>query len=244
LSVNYSVNGNRFCTSASDNNIRIYDGETHQQVFSGHDMYFKLISEVNGSIGHTNRIFCAKFHPKEPNMLISGGWDDNILIWDSRVLNPVRSIFGPKVCGDSIDIDDSGSKVLTGSYRNNPGLQEWSWNGGELQKSIKWAAIEEGSCMLYSASYSKSKEVVANEIIPNRYILAGGIYRIKIGAGTVNEVKIFNAVNGKCAGTVDNLNCSVFATVFSPNDRMVAVGGGGKMLMVFNIEEQAVEAAK
>jgi len=34
--------------------------------------------------GHSNRIFCVKFHPNDPNVLLSGGWDTTIQIWDTR----------------------------------------------------------------------------------------------------------------------------------------------------------------
>lgn len=54
--------------------------------------------------GHASRVFALKFNPTEPDILISGGWDNTIQIWDMRVAYSVRSIFGPHICGDAVGI--------------------------------------------------------------------------------------------------------------------------------------------
>ena len=56
--------------------------------------------------GHINRIFCIKAHPDDPNILVSGGWDGMIKIYDIRDKGPVGSMGGTMVSGDSIDIYD------------------------------------------------------------------------------------------------------------------------------------------
>lgn len=34
--------------------------------------------------GHSNRVFAIKFLEDQPNVIISGGWDANLIIWDIR----------------------------------------------------------------------------------------------------------------------------------------------------------------
>lgn len=73
--------------------------------------------------GHSNRIFCVKFNPMQPNMLVSGGWDGTLQIYDIREKGPVACILGPNVCGgDAIDFRNDGVTVLTGSYRQDDAL--------------------------------------------------------------------------------------------------------------------------
>ena len=89
--------------------VRVYDEQTR-----------KLITDLegggSGEPGHSNRVFCVKFCADDPNLVISGGWDNNVKIWDIRQQSVARSIYGPYVCGDSIDLHDGF--LLTGSYKD------------------------------------------------------------------------------------------------------------------------------
>lgn len=71
----------------------------------------------SGEPGHSNRVFCAKWDKENTNLIVSGGWDKNVKIWDTRTPVAVRSIVGPYICGDSIDIHDSF--ILTGQNQTD-----------------------------------------------------------------------------------------------------------------------------
>lgn len=49
-----------------------------------------------------------------PKVLLTGGWDNTIQFWDMRVGHSVKSIFGPHLSGDSLDV--CGDEILTGSW--------------------------------------------------------------------------------------------------------------------------------
>lgn len=72
LSMDYAHNGKTFATAGKDNYIRIYDEETKN-----------VIAQLTGikwhTHGHNNRIFSLKFMPDDPNIIVSGGWDQNVL---------------------------------------------------------------------------------------------------------------------------------------------------------------------
>ena len=78
-----------------------------------------MLSELSGvgwkDPGHNNRIFSIKFIPDDPNLLLTGGWDTNVHLWDIREKKSCRSFIGPKICGDSIDFKNN--KILTGANR-------------------------------------------------------------------------------------------------------------------------------
>ena len=48
--------------------------------------------------------------------MLSGGWDYRVIFWDLRETEkkPVKSIYGPLICGDGIDISED--IVLTSSW--------------------------------------------------------------------------------------------------------------------------------
>ena len=67
------------------------------------------------SPGHSNRVFSVKFKPDNPNIVVSGGWDNTVQIWDVREEKSVQNFYGPHICGDAIDV--YGNTILTGSWR-------------------------------------------------------------------------------------------------------------------------------
>lgn len=79
-------------------------------------LILELKSTENVSAGHSNRIFSVKFHPTDSNILVSGGWDDTIQIWDLEAEKSIKSIYGPHVCGDSLGFDQKGKSLVVGSY--------------------------------------------------------------------------------------------------------------------------------
>ena len=97
MTVDYAKDGRQFATGGKDNIVRVYDESTK-----------KVISELKSvkwfSPGHNNRLFCVKWNLNDSNILLSGGWDQNINVWDVREGQPVSTLQGPKISGDSIDI--------------------------------------------------------------------------------------------------------------------------------------------
>lgn len=88
--------------------------------------------------GHSNRVFCLKCNPYQPNMIATGGWDNTVQIYDIRKRGPIASLFGPHICGDAIDFKSDGVTMLTGSYRNSDVLELWDLRTFEKTKNIDW----------------------------------------------------------------------------------------------------------
>ncbi|KAJ1327184.1 hypothetical protein BSLG_010526 [Batrachochytrium salamandrivorans] len=183
-SVAYNRDGKMFVTGGSDMYVRAYDGPTQKLAFSA----FSGCGEATA--GHSNRIFCTKFHPQDTNMIIS-------------------------------DFNDAGTMITTGSYAKDNQLQAF--------ESIPWSETtgsDTTTCMLYSAQYSQS---IQNGGTANRYIVAGG-------GGSINEARIFSNESKKSIGSVTHLSSAVYTTAISSQDKMMAVAGSGKTLVVCDIE--------
>jgi WD40 repeat protein len=73
--------------------------------------------------GHMNRVFALQYHPTDPNLLISGGWDDTVQFWDIRVSQSIRKISGPHICGNALDIEPGSFNIATGSWRYQSPLE-------------------------------------------------------------------------------------------------------------------------
>ena len=108
------------------------------ETLSGHSSSQNSDTCSGGS--HSNRIFAVCFHPLEKDLILSGGWDNTIQIWDARVSGnghgAVRSMFGAHLCGDALQVTPDGNYVISGSWRPEDALQIWDFRSGKLISSI------------------------------------------------------------------------------------------------------------
>ncbi|MCO5572357.1 hypothetical protein L7F22_026110 [Adiantum nelumboides] len=132
FSLVHQETGVLFATAGLDTKVRIYDGLTRKMSM--------VLDEGDGSStsGHTNRVFALKWNSLDTNVLMSGGWDKTIQLWDLRVGKSVRSIYGPYICGASLDFDMNTKRILTGSWRAVEQLQEWDYGSGSLIRTFMW----------------------------------------------------------------------------------------------------------
>ncbi len=87
-------------------------------------------------------------------MLLSAGWDSAIRVWDLRVHRAVRSIPGPYVCGDALDVSAGGSPyVLAGSWRAKNPLQLFDLGSGRLLTNLPFWQPEPNGCLIYAARF-------------------------------------------------------------------------------------------
>jgi len=222
--VDFSPDGRFFVTGGKDASLRLYD-ESRKE----------LVATLRGgnafgptaAAGHSNRIFAARFHPGDPNLIVSGGWDNTIQIWDCRQERSIQSIYGPHICGDGLDVlcDSAGNtQILTASWRPENPLEIWDLRSSKRSVLIDWEQSLLGSqaCLLYTAQFSKSK--------PNPYIAAGG--------SGANEAKVFEMANGRSpclVGTVAGLDRGVFTVDWHPFASTVAIGSGDGTIRIMEV---------
>ncbi|CAN0208705.1 unnamed protein product, partial [Hapterophycus canaliculatus] len=63
----FSGDGEFFAVGASDGVVRVYSDNTR-------DLLVELKPGIARGSGHSSRIFSVKFHPDDPNIIVSGGW--------------------------------------------------------------------------------------------------------------------------------------------------------------------------
>ena len=151
-SFDISPDGKSFCTGGSDFVVRTYS-LTQKQLTNE----MKTKSYITGQIsGHENSIFSVIY--VDDNTIASGGWDNTVIIWDSRSGDIIRSIFGPQICGESI-VALSSQIIITGSWRDDEQLQFWDIGTG---KNLSTASINFGEdpLQIYSLSLSNDKRIV------------------------------------------------------------------------------------
>ena len=169
-----------------------------------------------------SKIYAIKYHKDNPKILLSGGWDGNVLIWDLNTESPINIINGPMISGEGLDMNCFG-EILTASWRKDNPLQLWDYETLQLKNDIEWNFKEKedvkASTQLYCCKFS-------NDF--GKYIFAGG--------SQVNAVKVFDW-NGRGLAVIDQLSHAP-VTLDSSNDvtkneQLLAIGGGEGAIRVF-----------
>ena len=215
LTADYKQDGMKFLTAGEDCKIRVYDEQTRQLTET-------LEGGGGGLPGHVNRIFCAKFVSEDPNLIVSGGWDQNIKIWDLRTSQCVRGIVGPMIAGDTIDVHDGF--ILTGQYKQHNQLQLWYVGSGELAEDIPFdeKLPSASPVQLYTTQFQKNSYDL---------ILAGG--------SGANEVKIFDGDSFfEPCYRIYNLSRACYTSDFANSGEMFAIGGGDGVVRVFDVTKE------
>ena len=150
-SLKLSQTGAHFATVGSDCTVRLYNTVTKQL-----ENELASKSYIQGQVtGHSNRIFASAFI--DISTLASSGWDDSILIWDIRSGNVVRTISGPHICGDAMDVIDR--HIITGSYRNKKQLEIYDIGTGNCIRSIS-IGIKNDPLLVNALKYQEKTKTI------------------------------------------------------------------------------------
>eukprot|EP00768_Dysnectes_brevis_P009533 gnl/Dysnectes_brevis/968_a1078_3611.p1 GENE.gnl/Dysnectes_brevis/968_a1078_3611~~gnl/Dysnectes_brevis/968_a1078_3611.p1 ORF type:complete len:363 (+),score=105.30 gnl/Dysnectes_brevis/968_a1078_3611:37-1089(+) len=210
----YSRDGHLFATAGRDQTVRVYDEGSKVQVHSLTE------GDRESTSGHFNRIFSLVFHPTQPNIIATGGWDQTIQLWDLRVDHSVASIHGVNICGNSMDL--CGNQVLAGSWRPERPLQIYDIRSTSLDRDILWNKhagspdTAPNPTLVYTAQFGKQGSIIA----------AGG--------SGANEAKLFKTSTGEVLGSIQ-MPGSVFASAFSSDGRFVAFAGSKTGVQTANV---------
>ena len=207
FSCEYKPDGNAFAIGCRDTTIRLYDEQSKS-----------LITQFGPSLGfnpgHNSRVFSLKW--VDENMMISGGWDNKIIIWDIRQREIAKEIFGPHICGDSIDA--KGGILLTGSYHQKDQLQLWDIASGRNMLTMQLASGH-NECLVYTAQFSKTDDILA------------------CGGSGSDESYFFNSNPVSPLGVMANLTKPVYSIDFCNTSSKAAIGCGDGSIVICKVKK-------
>ncbi|XP_047142236.1 dynein assembly factor with WD repeat domains 1 isoform X1 [Hydra vulgaris] len=151
----YNGSGNKAIAGGSDGIINVYDVTTNQKIL-------RMQPSTNSDImdGHVMRVFSVQYHPYDNHVFVSGGWDDTVQWWDTRISDKhsIKKISGPHICGEAIDIEPNTLKMVAASWRKFENLQVFDFGTGKL---IKDTPLKFNQSMLYCAQWKDSETILS-----------------------------------------------------------------------------------
>jgi len=210
FTLSYRSDGARLATAGKDFIVRIYDEETKALMRA-----FK--TGVFCHSGHTNRVFASKWKKDDHNILLTGSWDNSVMIWDMRVKAKARSFYGPHIAGEALDIQNE--TILTGSWREKDPIEAWDFGTGKRLTSIS------DTSLIYTAKYLPERE---------GFFVAGGT-----GLNELRVYNLFDPLHKSIAITVkDGVRAGVYTSDVSDEKRpRIAVGGDCNKIRVCLLDE-------
>ncbi|OMJ95265.1 hypothetical protein SteCoe_1481 [Stentor coeruleus] len=213
LCSDFNSEGTSFAIGCKDKTVKVFDEGTKE-----------IIADLNEGnvhqIGHDNRILSIKW--LDYNYILSGGWDNNLLVWDLRNNQVIRNFYGPRVYGDSLDV--KGDLILAGSYNIEEQLQIWSMSEGKCVFTEN-LTYEARSCMAYAAQFSRHDN--------GKAFAVGGVG----GA----QAYFYDTQSRKPFGVVNDINKGVYSLDFAQNSDRIALGCGDGAMKVFRYVDQVEE---
>jgi COMPASS component SWD3 len=235
MCMDFNNDGTIFAIGGNDKVVKLYDDNTKCLIRKLKSMDFKYP-------GHSNRIFTVKFNQENDNILISGGWDNTLQVYDIREKNIVASIYGPHICGDSIDI--KGNNILTASWSSTNQIQIFDLRSFKQKYSFdvsKLNMANSKSSFLYSCQYAKFRNDTKMFGISGSNENFFGCYDMK----NFNERNTENKNNNKnnnnneirtLMRSRNNLK-SAYSLDFSYKDREFAIGSGDGTIHIITYKE-------
>lgn len=203
--LDYSHDAKIFATAGKDKKVRVYDSLTLQTLVNFAGLNSPEVEMRESDFGHGKKVFALRFHPFDDNILLTGGWDKCLKVWDVRVDHVVRTIWGPYLCGDALDIHENS--ILTGSWVPQDALQIWDFASGDLVDTIPYPSSSNEE-YLYCARFCSEEGVVAG------------------GSGT-KDVKVIRRDTKKVVGSISDCGKPVQSLDVCRTNLTIAVGGSG-----------------
>lgn len=211
-SLDFNNTGVYFATGGKDCCVRVYDSDSMvlTRSYTGtNSLDIDSLEDVTATPGHSKKVFAVKFHPDDSNIFFSASWDRTLKFWDLRTDYAVRTVHGPFICGDGLDIFHN--TVLTASWQALDSLQLWDYTSGQLIKTVPYPTLEHKGEYLYCARFFDEHNIVA-------------------GGSGANDLKVINVISNKVVGSLSGFGHPVQAVEVMEKKNMLLCGTSGNLL--------------
>lgn len=126
--------GEMFTIACADGSLRVYDIGTMQRT----QILMKSTitpSPISRSSNCQTSIYSIVYHPINSNIIAAATGKDGVFFWDLRTGNIEKTINGPHIRGNSLDMHDN--TILTASYRDNKQIEFWDFGTGRKIREVQ-----------------------------------------------------------------------------------------------------------
>lgn len=235
MCLDFNSDGSLFATGGNDKVVKLYDDNMKTLICT-------MKSNSFSNPGHSNRIFSVLFSKESENTLVSGGWDNTLQIYDVREGCIVANIYGPHICGDSIDI--KGNKILTASWSAENQIQVFDIRMLKAETILDWASVEgntKKSSFLYTCQFARFRNEKSEFAVggsSENLVAVCDFEKIKIGKGSDNMDFGSDKFEANIVMRSHNMPKSVYVIDYAYKAREFAIGCGNGSIHVIRYKEK------
>ncbi len=164
--------------------------------------------------GHTDRVQAVAFSPVDGQILVSGGEDHSVRIWDIRQAEePLQTLEGHNGWTRAIAISPDGKKIASGSYDHT--IKLWDMHTGQCLDTLK---RPEGH----------TDRVRAVAFSPDGQTLASGSYD--------STIRLWNVHTAKCQQVLQGHTDWVWSIAFSADGKILASGSNDQTVRLWDVQ--------
>jgi len=157
--------------------------------------------------GHLGDIYTIAFS-KNGKMIVSGGNDNTVVIWDVSTGKSIKNLFGHSNYVRTISFSPDGTKLASGSKDGTIIL--WDVNWGTIIKTL----------------VSQNNGVYSLDFSPDG---------TKLASGDNNRIKIWDLSSGTVIKTLNGNNSFILSLDFSPDGRYLVSGGYNNYIELWDL---------
>lgn len=227
----YSHNFTRIAVCGAEPQIRVYDTRTMEKTH--------LLDGMGGidEVGHSNRVFCVKFFSEDDTHLVSGGWDQRIILWDLTTGLPIHSLNTQSINGDAIDVYKG--TMLSCSSINEGRLSMYDIKNFKKitnsfgKEALRWEHLQD-------ENYDEDDEDEQNPEARKDIKFYTGKFSNKgayvlVGASNPNEARIIHTDKGKTILRIKNCEKGIITSDWNRDCSKFAISGEEGIIRMYDI---------
>jgi len=202
----------KYAVGGQSQQVRLYDSQSQQLTTTLESAGVASLGKADSSriAGHSNRITNICCVPNAPELLLSAGWDECVLLWDLRIGKVVRSL--TKVLASALAVSPDGKSFSTGSV----GLVQ-SWSFDDFKQTSQFKLVNEA--------------MTVNSLCFDR------LGRLVYSAGTPGEVGIVSGISSLAKVTesaTSPFSGNLWAVTAANRSNLVACGSTTGYISLFD----------
>ena len=163
-------------------------------------------------VGHNGAVTCLALVPPKGQLLVSGGADRTVRVWDVASKKQIRSFQGHLGRITAVAARGDGGQLASGS--EDGAIRVWDLNATDEHR-----ALTDATDSLWAVAFSPDGKRVA-------------------AAGSDRSIRVYDPTTGKLEATLSGAKSPITTLAFFPDSDRLVAAGGDRVVVIWDVTKQ------